>query len=217
MIKIKRQIEKVLGQEDIKIIKNLNTPHKVQNFLDQIPFDFEEEGESYHSPKIVIKKNKAHCFEGALFAHLCLTYTGFTNYILDLKVKKTAIKYDSDHTLCVFKINGYWGAISKTNHSVLRWRDPIYENISELAKSYYHEYFFDDTGEKTLESYSKPFNVFGKFGVGWVGADFDLDRIALALDRYTHNPFVPKINKKFIRLAGKTEIKGASVTQWNKK
>ena len=196
-----------------KIIKKLSTPLRVQDFLDKIPFNFEKNGETYMSPKRSLKDKKMHCFEGAIFACFCLRQLGIENYLLDLKVKN--LKKDSDHTLCIFKINGFWGAISKTNHSVLRWRDPIYKNTRELAMSYFHEYFLDN-GQKTLLSFSKPFDVFKKFGEDWLNDEEDLDEMAEALDKSPHIKFVPNKNKKYIRKAGKTEIKGAAVTEWYK-
>ncbi|MBN2093906.1 MAG: hypothetical protein JW740_00825 [Candidatus Zambryskibacteria bacterium] len=200
----------------IKIIKKLNDPKKIQDFLDKIPFNFEERRETYYSPVQMLKKNKAHCFEGAVFACLCFQKNKIENYLMDLKVKN--LKKDSDHTLCIFKINKHWGAISKTNHSVLRFRDPIYKSYRELAMSFYHEYFLD-SGEKTLKSFSKPLNIWQKFGVKWVESEKDLDEIAKALDKSPHIDFVPKVNAKLIRRAGKTEIKGAAITEWkeNKK
>ena len=194
-----------------KIIQKLNTPAKVQDFLDKIPFNFEEGEETYRPPLKMLHEEKAHCFEGAVFACFCLECHSIKNYLMDLKVKN--LKKDSDHTLCIFKINGYWGAISKTNHSVLRWRDPIYKNPRELAFSYFHEYFLD-TGEKTLLSFSKPFDVWQKFGTGWAIGEEDLDKIAEALDKSPHINFVSKQNFKFVRPAGQTEIKGASVVEW---
>ncbi|NLE07494.1 MAG: hypothetical protein GX627_02715 [Parcubacteria group bacterium] len=199
------------------LIKKLNTPKKIQDFLDAIPFNFENERETYWPPQKILEKKKAHCFEGAVLACFCLQKNNIENYLMDLKVKN--LKKDSDHTLCVFKINGYWGAISKTNHSVLRFRDPIYKNYRELAMSFYHEYFLDKNGEKTLKSFSKPFDIWKKFGANWVNQEEDLDEIAEALDKSPHIDFVPKENAKFIRKAGPTEIKGASIVQWkqNKK
>jgi hypothetical protein len=192
-------------------IKKLNTPAKVQDFLDKMPFNFEERGETYMPPKKALRERKMHCFEGALFACFCLQEHHIENYLLDLKVKN--LKNDSDHTLCVFRINKFWGAISKTNHSVLRWRDPIYKSIRELSFSYFHEYFLD-TGEKTLKSYSKPFDIWKRFGTGWVNEEKDLDEMATALDKSPHIDFVPKQNAKFVRRAGKTEIKGAAIVEW---
>ena len=177
-----------------------------------------------------LEMRKMHCFEGAVFACWCLQNLGIENYLMDLKVKN--LKKDSDHTLCIFRINKFWGAISKTNHSVLRWRDPIYKNDRELAMSYYHEYFLDN-GQKTLKSFSKPFNIFKKFGLNlserkigrtrrvlgesWVEQEEDLDEMVEVLDESPHINFVPDKNKKFIRKAGKTEIKGASIVEWHKK
>lgn len=209
-----------------KILKKLNTPQKVQDFLDTLPFNFEREGETYLSPKMVLEQKTAHCFEGALFAAACFKEVGIEHYLLDLKVKD--LKKDSDHVVCVFKINGYFGAISKTNHSVLRYRDPIYKTPRELALSYFHEYFLDSgppatlrkrrlawrAGEKTLASFSKPFDVWKRFGDAWVESEEDLDEIAEALDTSLHINFVPEENKKMIRKAGKTEIVGAAVTEW---
>lgn len=196
-----------------KLIKKLNTPQKVQDFLDTIPFNFEEKGETYWSPKKALKKNKMHCFEGAIFACACLYQHQIPNYLLDLKVKN--LKKDSDHTLCIFKINQFWGAISKTNHGVLRFRDPIYKSSRELAMSYFHEYFLN-SGEKTLHSFSKPFDVWKNFGTGWTESEVDLDEIAEALDRSPHLAFVPEVNKKYVRKAGQTEIKMADIKEWSK-
>ena len=215
MAKIKAEIKKILTGKEVVLIKRLNTPNKVQDFLDKIPFNFEEKEETYLSPRKSLKAGKMHCFEGAVFASLCLRYHGFENFLVDLKVKKTA-KKDSDHTLCIFRINDFWGAISKTNHSVLRWRDPIYKSVRELAFSYFHEYFLD-SGEKTLQSFSKPFDIWERFGISWITEEKDLDKIAEALDKSPHQDFVPKQNGKFVRWAGKTEIKGAGITEWQKK
>ena len=211
---MKNQIQKILNSRELAIIKKLSTPAKIQDFLDDLPFNFEQRGETYYSPRIVLKFKIAHCFEGAFFASLCLSYHGVKNFILDLKVKN--LKKDSDHVVCIFEINGFWGAISKTNHAVLRYRDPIYKNAREVALSYFHEYFLDD-GEKTLLSFSKPFDVWKKFGLEWIAREDDLDEIAEYLDRVKHFPFVSKKNKKLTRKAGKTEIKGAIVSEWNKK
>ncbi len=211
---MQNKLKQILNKRELEAVKKLNTPASVQDFLDKLPFNFEQKGETYRSPRLSLKAREAHCFEGAVFASLCLAFHGYKNFLIDLKVKKSA-RDDQDHTLCVFELNGFWGAISKTNHSILRWRDPIYKSPRELSLSYFHEYFLND-GEKTLFSYSKPFDIFKKFGIDWVISLNDLDKIAEALDKSPHLPFVPEINKKYIRKAGKTEIRGAMITEWNK-
>lgn len=210
---MKSKIQKIISKNELITIKKLSTPNKIQDFLDTLPFNFEGTKETYYSPRMLLKNKKAHCFEGALFAHLCLTYQGIENYLFDLKTKN--IKTDSDHIICIFKINGFWGAISKTNHSVLRWRDPIYKNLREIAMSYFHEYFLND-GQKTLLSFSKPFSAFAKFGISWIIEEKDLDEIAEAIDTSPHIHFIPPKNKGMIRRASRIERKGASIPEWRK-
>ena len=60
-----------------------------------------------------------------------------------------------------------WGAISKTNHAILRWRDPIYKSARELAMSYVHEYCLPG-GKKSMLEYSRPFSL-ARFAPGALG------------------------------------------------
>jgi hypothetical protein len=193
------------------IFARLETPTKIQDFLDKMPFNFEKCGETYRSPQEALNHNKMHCFEGALFALACLTYHGKKSFLLDLKTYD--LKNDADHVLTVFQVNSRWGAISKTNHSVLRWRDTIYPSIETLVYSYFHEYFLNN-GEKTLISYSAPFDVIKKFGKSWINQAEDLDSIALVLDKSRHFNFYPKGSKKFIRKASELEIKATSIEEF---
>ena len=115
-----------LNEKEMKILKKLNTPKKIQDFLDKIPINFEEDGkDTCMSPRVVLRKGKAHCIEGAIFAALCLKLNGEKPLLVDL----TATPKDFDDVICVFQRNGFWGSISKTNHAVLRYREPIYKSI----------------------------------------------------------------------------------------
>lgn len=218
---MKSKIQQILRPKELSLIKRLNTPIKIQNYLDKIPFNFQKKGQTYFSPRRMLEEQKAHCLEGALFAYLCLFYHNHESYIVDLKVKKSA-KADSDHIITLFaikkrdgkKTKKTWGAISKTNHSVLRYRDPIYKSPGEVARSYFHEYFLND-GEKTLDSYSKPLNIFGKFGISWITEGDHLHDIAEWIDDRIHFKFVPQEARRMIRKAGKTEIKGAAMAEWD--
>ncbi len=194
-----------------KLFKKLNTPQKIQDYLDKMPFNFEKEGETYRSPKHAVLAGVMHCFEGALFAAVCLKYNGFKPYFLDLKTND--LKNDADHVVVLFKQNGKWGAISKTNHAVLRWRDPIYSDFKTIAFSYFHEYFLND-GVKTLIKYSTPFDVFDKFGKDWIISEHDLDEIALALDKSKHYSFYSESQKKLLRKASELEIEVSLIEQF---
>jgi hypothetical protein len=189
-------------------LKKLNTPAKIQDFLNSLPFNFEKKGETYMSVERTLKEQTAHCFEGALIAAAAFQSQGLKPLILDLKSSTK----DDDHVVAPFKVGKYWGAISKTNHAALRYREPVYRSVHELAVSYFHEYLQPD-GSKTLISYSKPFNL-NKFGNEWLTSKEDLFHIVEALDASPHVKLVPKGLK--LRKADKIEIKVGEVIEWKR-
>ena len=105
---------------------------------------------------------EADCLEGAIFAAAVLEFHGGKPLLLDLRTTKKP--YDYDHVIAIFQMDGCFGAISKTNHSVLRYREPVYKTVRELVMSYFHEYFLKN-GKKTLREYSKILDLrfFDKF------------------------------------------------------
>lgn len=123
-----------LTPKEYQFLKRLNTPNKIQDYLDTLPINYEKSGETYHSPRFVLQHKKAHCLEGALLAAVALMIQGYKPLLLDLRTTSR----DTDHVVASENFNGYWGAISKTNHAVLRYRDPIYKTPRELALSYFH-------------------------------------------------------------------------------
>jgi hypothetical protein len=200
-----------LSKSELKIFKKLSTPIKIQDFLDAVPINWEKKGETYMSPRRALKAGKMHCFEGALFAALALWLNGEQPLILDFQNKG-----DEDHVVALYKRNGYWGAISKTNHATLRFRDPVYKTIRELAMSYFHEYWRIRDGKKTFVAYStKPFNL-KKFGTKWVTTPEDLYDLVDAIDNAPHSQALPKKNQKFIRWADKIELKAGKLIEWKK-
>jgi hypothetical protein len=196
-----------LSQDARKFLTSLNTPSKIQDYLESIPFNHEKSGETCMPPIRVLQEKKAHCMEGAILASLCLMLQKREPLILSLRV----LSSDYDHVLALYKENGYWGAISKTNHAVLGFRDPIYKTVRELALSYFHEYFLLTTGEKTLRGYSRPMNL-KRFGSTWVSSDVDLFEIAEAIYDMPHKTIIPDGNEKFIRTATLLDRKAASIT-----
>lgn len=200
-----------LDKSELRVLRRLSTPIKIQDFLDQIPLNWEKAGETYYSPRQVLRENKAHCFEGALLACTALWLRGEEPLLLDLKAKG-----DDDHVVALYQRNGYWGAISKTNHASLRFRDPIYKNLRELALSYFHEYFNNSNGKKTLFSYTpKPFSL-KKFGTDWITSETDLDYLVDELDHFKHQELVPSKNKRLIRPADKLERRAGEIIEWLK-
>ncbi|MDP3731184.1 MAG: hypothetical protein Q8R34_01670, partial [bacterium] len=122
-----------LTKEEIKLFKKLNSPRKLQDFINAIPANFEKRGETLMSPRRVLRENKAHCLEGAFLVAAVLWFHGEKPLLLDLKTTDC----DFDHVVALFRKGGCWGAISKTNHAVLRYREPVYASPRELAMSYF--------------------------------------------------------------------------------
>ncbi len=200
-----------LSQSELAVLKKLSTPIKIQDFLDKIPMNWEKRGETYFSPRRALKMRKMHCFEGALVAATALWLQGEKPLLLDLKAKG-----DDDHVVALYRRNGYWGAISKTNHSVLRFRDPVYKTLRELVLSYFHEYFRNSDGKKILVAYSaKPFDL-RSLGNKWVTAEKDLHDIVSAIDFAPHKQIYPKKNRKLIRRADKMERRAGSMIEWKR-
>jgi hypothetical protein len=201
-------------KKEINLMKRLNTPSKVQDFLNSLKFNFENEKgikrETCRSPVLVLRGGSAHCLEGAMLGAYILSLHNFPPLLMHLEASRD----DYDHVVAPFKVGGLWGALSKTNHGVLRYREPIYRNIRELAMSYFHEYFLDN-GVKTLRRYSAPLNL-NIFEDSGPNEDGDLWGIDEELDKIKHYDFVPKKYIKKLRKADKIEIKAGKVVEYKK-
>jgi hypothetical protein len=191
-------------------LKRLTSPRKVQDFLDRIPINMEPDGETCTSPLVTLKRKRAHCLEGALVAALALWMQGERPLIMDLKTTDD----DVDHVVALYKQHGHWGAITKTNHAVLRYREPIYRNLRELAASYFHEYF-KPNGKKTLRSYSVPFDL-AKYPADWITSDANLWALERAIDRSPHRPLLTRRQIAGLRQADAIEIEAGELLEWRK-
>jgi hypothetical protein len=192
------------------LIKKLNTPAKVQDFLNSLKFNFEKRGDTLKSPLMVLREGNTHCMEGALFGAYVLSMHSYKAKLVHLQ----AIKPDFDHVIAVFKIGGSWGALSKTNHAVLRYREPVYKSLRELVMSYFHEYFLND-GTKTLRKYSEPLDL-NIFESGWETSDGNLWGIDQELDKIKHYDIAPKNVLKKLRKADKVEIEAGKIVEYKK-
>lgn len=194
---------------ELKVLHKLNTPQKIQDYLNKLPINFEEQGDTCRSPREVLRRQTAHCMEGALLAAVALWYHGHKPLLLDLKTTK----HDDDHVVTLFRQRGHWGAISKTNHGVLRFREPVYKTVRELAMSYFHEYF-KDSGQKTLRSYSQPFDLSKIKDRSWLTSKRNLWHINNALDESKHFSILSPSQIKTLRKAEPIEIKMGKIVEW---
>lgn len=199
-----------LKKEEEELLRNIKTPSEIQDFINKIPINHESDGrDTCYSPREVLKRNKCHCIEGAILAALLLRINGKKPLLVDL----TASDDDFDHVIAVFKEGGRWGAISKTNHAVLRYREPVYKSIRELVMSYFHEYF-DNFGKKNLRSYAGPLNlrIFDKDN--WMSKRGSVWFIANHLADMKHKKILDEHQIKNLRRADKIEIKTGRIVEW---
>lgn len=178
--------------KELALMQSLNEPVKIQAYLDSLKFNPDN---SSWSPKEVIQRGKAHCFEGAMLAAACLQCQGYPPLLMNLRAVN-----DDDHILALFKEEGRWGAISKSNFTTLRFREPVYLSTRELVMSYF-DFYFNISGEKTLREYSIPLDL--RRFEGWINAEGDgLGKIISdCLDRSRHYQLIlPK------RVPGLTKV-----------
>jgi hypothetical protein len=165
--------------------RRLNTPARVQQFLDEIPYNTESDGETFRSPRQVLRDRTANCIEGAVLAAAALRVQGEPPLIMDL----TAV-HDEDHVIAVFKARGLWGAIGTSKFTGLRFREPVYRTLRELAMSYF-EHYFNLEGERTLRGHGRPVNL-GRFDqLHWMTSEASLWPIAAHLERIPHVALLP--------------------------
>ena len=199
----------LLNSSERALFSRLKTPQRIQEYLDTLPINFELSGETYMSPRRCVQARVAHCFEGALLAAAVLAYHGKKPLLLDFRT----IPADEDHVVTLFRQYDCWGAISKTNHVTLRYREPAYKTLRELAMSFFHEYLMWD-GRKSLRAYSAPFDLSRFPPERWVTPDEDLFWLVDALDTSRHFPAVPKTNLQTLRKAHPIELRAMKLTEW---
>lgn len=157
---------------------------------------------------MVLQENKAYCLEGAFLAAAIFWYHGNRPLIFYLKT----IEPDYDHVLALFREGNNWGAVSKTNYPVLRYREPVYKNIRELAMSYFNEYFLD-SGKKTMRGYSKPLDL-RRFGEEWLTSKKNIWHIDDALLKSKYYTILDKGMVRRLRKADSIEIQAAKAREW---
>lgn len=167
--------------EERDFLKQFTGPWSIQVFLDSISYN---PGNDCRSPRWVIRKKSAHCFEGALFAAAALDFLGYKPLIVDM-----AACNDDDHVIAVFRDDGFWGAVAKSNFTTLRFREPVYRSVRELIMSYF-DFYFNTNGEKSLRSYSIPFNLTCFNKRNWATTDEDLEYIGNKIETLHHFPVI---------------------------
>jgi len=169
-----KNFEQVSTESERRIWAQLTTPMRIQAFLDKLPYSVES---GYRCPLRVLREHVAHCFDGALFAAAALRRLGNPPLILNM----ISNDEDDDHILALYKHDGYWGAIAKSNFAGLRFREPVYRTLRELVMSYF-EQFYNIERKKTLRSYTVPLNLKAFDKLNWMTSDPPIEKIGDRLD-----------------------------------
>lgn len=178
-------------RKELKILRSLTTPIKIQRYLDSIAYSAESR---YRCPKSVLKDKKAHCFDGAVFAAAMLKRIGYPPLIVDMQSVR-----DDDHVIAIFKKDGYFGAVAKSNFVGLRYREPIHRDIRELVLSYF-ESFYNLNYEKSLRQFAGPLNL-----TNYPNFEFDEDRMEEIGLKLSYIPVKKLMTTKQIRGLSKVD------------
>lgn len=141
-----------LDTRNREIFLELNSPIEIQAYLDSLPYVGEDRN---RSPLQVMQDRQSHCLDGGMLGALALSRIGFLPLLVDLVPEPFT---DDDHVLAIFKVDGHYGALAKSNFSALRFREPVFSSLRELVMSYF-EVFFNVDGLKTLRGYTRPLNL----------------------------------------------------------
>jgi len=172
-----------LNARERKTLSRLDSPNKIQQFLDSLPYSCDD---FYRSPKSVLRDRKAHCFDGALFAAAALRRIGHPPRIVYMIAER-----DDDHLIAPYHHGRRWGSVAKSNTVGLRFREPVYRSLRELVMSYFESYF-NIKGEKSLRAYTVPLDLTRFDSLDWMTEDAGLDTVAGRLDVIRQFPLLTR-------------------------
>ena len=176
-----------------KIFRKLDSPAAIQDYLDSIPYIAEELD---RSPLRVMTDSQGHCLDGALFAALALVRLGHHPLIMDLVPEPGT---DDDHVLALFQHNHNWGCIAKSNYAFLRFREPVYRNLRELAMSYFEPYTSNEK-RKTLRGYTRPLDL-SAFDPDWMWCEARISEISRRLYQRKPIPLISQEDSKTLSVS----------------
>ena len=198
-----------LGSREFAQLERLSTPQKIQSFINAIPANHEQGGETILSVREVLRQRRAHCIEGAFVAACALWVHGKPPLVMHLDCAAS----DYPHVVALFRQGGAWGAISKTNGAVLRFRDAVYRSLRELAMSYFHEYS-DRRGRKTLRSHSAAFDLRKIDPALWVTRESACGEANERLAALRHYPLISARQERLLSRRDAFEREAAKVVEY---
>ncbi len=182
-------LEAYLTPEERATLAGLSNPRKIQDFLDSISYEPEYFN---RSPLRVLRDQRGHCLDGALFGAAALRRLGHRPLVLDLVPEPLM---DDDHVLAIYRQGEAFGAVAKSNFAGLRYREPVYRSLRELVMSYFEDYF-NALGRKTLRGYTRLLDLSKYDVLDWETRDAACDRIEKRLQGMR---FIPILTPEMIR------------------
>jgi hypothetical protein len=197
--------ELTITPKQFDLILSLNTPEKVSEYMNHvIKYDMQD---NYSEDKLtnrsfikVLRENKAHCLEGALFAAGVMYFNGYPPFIISIDAPK-----DHSHNIFVYrdKKTGKIGSLAMSRDQALRQRKAAYNTLNDLMMSYYNVYteyiknlddvkgqIIDGDAIFSMRGYSQLINLedYQKKGIDWICGENNLDIIEedLYLHVYRH-------------------------------
>jgi len=167
-------LDRQLAPAERRLLASMKTPPRVQAFLDSSPIV------RIPSTAPAAGDGRSH---GALLrcGRLCRCSAASCR-VSPLILELLPNAHDDDHLLALFRRNGCWGAVAKSNFAGLRYREPVYRTLRELALSFFEQYY-NLARRKTLRGYTLPLHLGSFDSDGWTVRDEPLWEIADRLDR----------------------------------
>ncbi len=127
-----------------RLIRRLDTPARVQRFLNRLPYNQEPGGRAtLRSFRGVLEHGCAHCLEAALFAAVVLEQHGYPPLVMSFESIDQL-----DHVIFVYRRAGRWGSVARSRDPGLHGRRAVFATPRALALSYVDPYV-DLTGRIT--------------------------------------------------------------------
>ena len=123
-----------------RLIARLRTPAAVQAWLNALPYNTEQGGETLRSFRGVVRTGTAHCLEAALAAAVILEQHRYPPLVLSFESIDLL-----DHVIFVYRMPTGWGSVARSRDPGLHGRKPLFATPRALALSYFESYI-DFTG-----------------------------------------------------------------------
>lgn len=177
------RLEELLSVEQRRTWTSLTSPIEIQAYLDGIAY---VGGALNRSPLRVMQESQAHCLDGGMLAAAALRRLGHRPLIVDLLPEPGT---DDDHVLAIFRRNGCFGCVAKSNFAGLRYREPVYRSLRELAMSFF-DCYYNLNGQKTLRAYTRPLDLAAYDAMDWLVNDAAGDAVEQRLPQLRRFPLV---------------------------